>query len=96
MTRVKSMEAVILKFAQEQWGAKDDLAIGLKLAEEAGEVAGAIVKIPEGRATFEDMEDEIGDVLIVLSQLAAKRGTTLEKIRRARFHQVRQRAEDKA
>lgn len=87
-------EKEILKFATEQWGEKDDAGIGLKLAEETGEVAGALLKIPEGRATEIDLRKEMGDVLIVLSQIAARHDWTLESIRTDRYEQVRQRAEN--
>lgn len=59
--------------------------IGLKLGEEAGEVQGAIVKMPEGRATEDDLKDEIGDVLICLSRLAAKLDMSLEELRDRRW-----------
>lgn len=84
-------ENQILKFATEQWGEKDLAGIGLKVGEEAGEVAGALVRIPEGRATFDDLEKEVGDLLIVLSQIAAKRDTTLESLRWKRFEQIKAR-----
>ncbi len=57
---MKTFETEILEFATEQWGEKSLDGIGLKVAEESGEVAGALVKIPEGRATFEDLEKEVG------------------------------------
>lgn len=89
---MKTIEAEILEFATAQWGEKDLPAIGLKVGEEAGEVAGALVKIPEGRATLEDLDKEVGDLLIVLSQIAAKRGWTLEQLRAKRFEQIKARA----
>lgn len=89
---MKTTEAEILAFAMEQWGEKDWSGIGLKLGEEAGEIAGALVKIPEGRASLEDLDDEVGDILIVLSQIAARRGTTLLKLREARFQEIKRRA----
>ena len=89
---MKTTEEEILEFATAQWGAKDLPAIGLKVAEEAGEVAGALVKIPEGRAKWEDLDKEVGDLLIVLSQIAAKRGWTLFQLRAARFEQIKERA----
>ena len=61
----------ILKFAQKKWGVKELDRISAKLAEECGEVCGACVKYFEGRADYEDIQDEIGDVLFVLSQLTA-------------------------
>lgn len=84
-------EQIILEFAEGKWGEKTLDRIGLKLAEEAGEVAGALIKIPEGRATTEDLIKEMGDCLIVLSQLAAKHGLTLENICEKRFEEIRKR-----
>lgn len=86
------LETQVTRFAEQQWGAKTLAGCGLKLAEEAGEVAGACVKIPEGRATEEDLKDEIGDVLIVLSQFATKLGVTLQELLERRFQFIQQRA----
>jgi len=85
-------EQQILDFATAQWGEKTMERLANKLAEETGEIAGAIVKIPEGRATENDLVKELGDALIVLSQFAAKLGTTLEILRAARFAQIQERA----
>lgn len=70
--------------------------IGLKLGEESGEVQGAIVKLPEGRKTEQDLKDEIGDVLICLSRLAAKLGMTLDELRIARWRNIEHRLTDYA
>lgn len=88
----KSVEEHILEFATSQWGEKTMDRLVSKLAEETGEIAGAIVKIPEGRASEEDLDKELGDALIVLSQFAAKRGHTLEQLRAKRFEQIKERA----
>lgn len=85
-------EIEILQFAEDQWGERTIELIGLKVAEEAGEIAAAIVKIPEGRLTWADLDKEVGDILIVLSQIAAKRGWTLEQMRARRFEQIKERA----
>jgi NTP pyrophosphatase (non-canonical NTP hydrolase) len=42
----------------------------LKVAEEAGEVAGAVNKLADGRRTVRDVEDESGDAIIALCGLA--------------------------
>jgi NTP pyrophosphatase (non-canonical NTP hydrolase) len=83
-----NLEKEILEFATNNWGEKDLCGIGLKLGEECGEIQGAIVKIPEGRATEQDLKDEIGDSLIVLSQLAAKMDTTLDELRFGRLKTI--------
>ena len=87
----KSIERQIFEFSTERWGIKTLEGLGLKVAEEAGEVAGALSKIPERRATLEDLDDEVGDLLIVLSQVAAKRGTTLEALRQRRWEIIKER-----
>ena len=93
---LETLETRILKFATEQWGEKTMERLVNKLAEEAGEVAGAVVKSGEGRATQQDLEDELGDVLIVLSQFAAKLDTTLEGLLVKRLRAVQYRAKRKA
>lgn len=85
------MEQTIYRFATAQWGEPTFDRIGLKLSEEVGEVAGALCKIPEERATFDDADDEVGDVLIVLAQYAHKRGTTLDELRDTRFKFIQKR-----
>lgn len=89
---MKTPEEIIRDFAFEQWGHKTPREIALKLCEEAGEVAGAAIKKDEGRAKLSDMDDEVGDVLIVLSQYAAQRGTTLDELRKRRFEFIQARA----
>lgn len=89
---MQTTEKAIRDFAFKKWGVKTDKEIALKLCEEAGEVAGAAIKIPEGRAALRDMHDEVGDVLIVLSQYAAQHNCTLEYLRAVRFEAIRIRA----
>ena len=84
----KTKEEEILAFAESKWGHKPMERVVVKLSEEVGEVCGAVVKIEETRATTEDLRDELGDVLIVLSQMAAKLDTTLEELRATRFKKV--------
>jgi len=47
-----------------------------------------MIKIAEGRLTTQDLKDEIGDVLIVLSVLAGRHGWTLDRLRGARLSEV--------
>jgi NTP pyrophosphatase (non-canonical NTP hydrolase) len=49
----------------------------MKLAEEAGEVCGAVLKHHEHRKSMRDIEDEAGDVLIALCGLADAAGFDL-------------------
>jgi NTP pyrophosphatase (non-canonical NTP hydrolase) len=88
-------EVTINAFCAARFGAKSLDGIALKFMEEAGEVAGACVKIPAGRATMADLEDELGDCLIVLSQFAAALGTTLEALRAKRFMAIVKRPKSK-
>lgn len=88
-------ESRILEWCEEAFHPKTIDGLVLKLFEESGEVAGAAVKIPEGRATWDDFDDEVGDVLIVLSQIAAKRGTTLKELLQRRFEFIQQRRASK-
>jgi NTP pyrophosphatase (non-canonical NTP hydrolase) len=92
MSAELSEERKIRDFCVAQWGDKPMSWIGLKLGEEAGEVAGAIVRLDEKRGTLDDLDKEIGDVLIVLSQLASMRGLTLAQLRDWRFDQIQARA----
>lgn len=91
----KTKEREILKFAEDKWGKKTFHKISNKLFEECGEIAGAIIKIEEDRKSKEDLKAEIGDTLIVLSQLAAKLGTTLEELREERFFAIQLKAAPK-
>lgn len=50
----------------------------LKLAEEVGEVVGSVVRINEGRHTLSDLENELGDAMISLLNLAQTFGIDLE------------------
>lgn len=92
----RSREQEILDFCQRMWGFKTFEKLSNKLFEEGGEIAGAVVKIPEGRATSHDLDDELGDALIVLAQFAAMRGTTLEDLQERRFNHIQVRAEQKS
>jgi NTP pyrophosphatase (non-canonical NTP hydrolase) len=88
-------EQEILDFINKEWGIRKLDRIGLKLGEEAGEVQAAIHKLDEDRSTLTDLDDEVGDVLIVLSQIAALRKTTLEDLRDRRFKMIKERAMNK-
>lgn len=74
---------------EHRWGGKPDVVVAAKLCEEAGECVGAAIKREEGRRGTDDVLDELGDVLIVCSVLAARLGTTIEEARARRFESVR-------
>jgi NTP pyrophosphatase (non-canonical NTP hydrolase) len=88
-------ELGILAFAEEQWGLKTLQEVALKGCAEMGEVADALIKTAEGRSTYEEADMEVGDVMVVLSQYAAKRGTTLDALRAAAYQKCRERASRK-
>lgn len=89
LSQFETEEQIINRKLSERFPNADTLKdVGLKLGEEAGEVQGAIVKLPEGRATTQDLKDEIGDVLICLSRLAASLDCTLEGLRAERWKQI--------
>lgn len=73
-------EKEILDLAELLWGERSLSNIAMKLAEESGEVCGSIIKMADGRETIEDLAAEVGDVLFVVSQLAAKLGTTTQAL----------------
>ena len=85
-------EQTISEWHDKKWPEKDDRHVAAKLAEETGEVCGALIKLVEGRRSIDDVKDEIGDVLIVLSVLAGRHGWTLEGLRTRRFIEVSHRS----
>jgi hypothetical protein len=88
--------AEVYRWHLGRFGVPDVALVGLKGAEEMGEVAGAIVKRAEGAVrpakglvNREDwtrhLLEEIGDVAIALHVLAGREGTTLDEVLRRRF-----------
>lgn len=63
----------------------------LKLGEEAGEVAGAVVRWTEDRGTKRAITDEMADVQIVLLRLADLLHIDLAEITAERWAEVRER-----
>ena len=84
-------ELEIAEWHDKRWNEKDDRVVAAKLAEECGEVCGALIKQHEGRRTDNDVRDEIGDVLVVLAVLAGRRGWTLADILADRYAEVKTR-----
>jgi len=67
----------------QQFGDKALVTRALKLMEEAGEVAGAVIRHDElrkGRNWEDEIKSEIGDVMIVLMGVCAKQGYSLTDI----------------
>lgn len=87
-------EQLILQFIEHEFGARTLCAIGNKLSEESGEVNREILKIEDESFNQIHLADEVGDVLIVASQIAAIMDTTLEDLRARRFAFIQQRSEN--
>lgn len=81
-------EAAYSLWHEAKFPDRDDVWVSAKLAEEAGEVNGALIKMSEGRATTDDLADEMGDALIALSVLAGRHGWTLDELRSQRAKDV--------
>lgn len=68
-----------LAFVAGRWPqAVDVRSRALKLAEEAGEVIGAVVKIGEGRRTLDDLATELAQLNLCAMALAEAAGIDLE------------------
>lgn len=91
MTATVPVEAAVTAWHIAKFGRIDERIIGAKLAEEAGEVCGALIKIAEGRATLQHLAAELGDALICLSALAGRHGWTLDQLRTDRWAEVQAR-----
>lgn len=83
------MEAAVADWHDDKWDDKaDPRVMGAKLAEEAGEVCGALIKRAEGRRTDLDLADELGDVLVCLTVIAGREGWTLHTLLADRLEAV--------
>lgn len=89
--RPETLEGRIFRYVTDKWGPKSGADIALKLAEECGEVAGAVVRMDEERGDVDGIADELGDLLIVASQLAFLLGGTLDEIRAERWRVIQER-----
>jgi NTP pyrophosphatase (non-canonical NTP hydrolase) len=85
--------ATIGAFCDTTWPGRSTVEVAAKLAEECGEVAGALIRRAEGRkgGSDADIRLEIGDVLIVLSTIASRHGWDLDEIRTERFAAIKER-----
>lgn len=76
---VKDVEqADMLAWVAERRWAIDMESRALKLAEEAGEVVGAVVKIPEGRKQRSDLAIELAQLVLCAKALAEASGIDLD------------------
>ena len=80
-----TFESYVRATIESRFGAKDCKDAALKICEEAGEVAGGVGKYAEGRHTLEQLDDELGDLLIAACSLAAMRGTTIDALIKRRW-----------
>lgn len=91
---IRDLQADIKKWHRAKYPRATLVDVGLKLAEETGEVCQAIDRIKYAKTATEDetwrenLTDEIGDVAIVLLVLCNKGGLDFETV-------VRDRAADK-
>lgn len=69
----------------------NSISKALKVAEEAGEVAGAVIKRAEGRKTLMDIANEIGDTVIALAGLCETLDIPFGVAVGARWFEVRNR-----
>lgn len=73
----------------ERFGWVDDRIIGCKLAEETGEICRALIRYGENRGDRQNLLDELGDTLIVLTVLAWRHNTTLGDALEARWATIK-------
>jgi NTP pyrophosphatase (non-canonical NTP hydrolase) len=85
---LNELEALTIDWAIEKGIAIPDNATkqALKMAEEAGEVCGAVLK-----GDFGAIRDEIGDVLVTLAILAHQNDLTLSECFKTAYTKIRQR-----
>lgn len=70
----------VLSWVYERWPhAADPRSRALKLAEEAGEVVGAVVKMGEGRKSKHDLGLETAQLVLCAMALAASAGFDLDE-----------------
>jgi len=90
-TDAPTVEAEMWAWQEQRWPNVDLRVVAAKLAEECGEVCGAINKWADNRAGGNDIAAELGDLLIVASTIAARLDTTLDELRARRWVTVRAR-----
>lgn len=73
--------------------ASDPTALALKLAEEAGEVAGEVFQglVTDTRPDKGRLRGELGDVLVTLALLARAAGLTLQEVAAASLEKLAER-----
>lgn len=72
-------QADVLAWAAKRWPDGVDVqSRALKLAEEAGEVIGAVVKMPEGRKSKADLAIELAQLVMCAKGLAEAAGIDLD------------------
>lgn len=75
---------------ESAWGNPGTERMGLKLAEEVGEVCEALVKVGQGhpKAPQLDLGAELADVFIVLTILASEAGLDLQSCVENKFERL--------
>lgn len=82
------MSTILADWHNQRWPNTDERTIAAKLAEECGEVCGAIIKHAEHRTTEQDILDELGDLLIVTAVLAGRHNQTIQQLLADRLRTV--------
>lgn len=73
---------------KDRWPTADQFSQACKVAEEAGEVVGAVIKQREGRRTEDDVLDELADTVIAAIAAIQARGVAAELVVMDRWVQV--------
>lgn len=69
----------VLAWVRERWPERCDLTSrAMKLAEEAGEVVGAVVRIEEGRGSLAHLTQELAQLVMCIKGVAAIAGIDME------------------
>lgn len=75
----------------QRWPSADPFSQACKVAEEAGEVVGAVIKQREGRRTEDDVLDELADTVIAAVAAIQARHDCAELVVLDRWQQVKSR-----
>ncbi|MGI8792387.1 MAG: MazG nucleotide pyrophosphohydrolase domain-containing protein [Acidimicrobiales bacterium] len=89
---IRQLQSEVAAWQRDLWPNYTDPARkALKFTEEAGEVAGAVIKMEGGFKDIDDLRGELGDAVISLVALADAVGVDLETTIADRWAQVRAR-----
>jgi len=69
-----------LDFAVKKWGHKSFAELTLRIAEESNKITKACIELHETRSTYDDLDNNIGNRLLELSQMVYMHMKTLEEL----------------